>query len=110
MTRYIKSTAEAPAKIDEDLVFDSLLFFWAGSRKLSFIPKWSVWFDSFAAPRLKDTPDEVIPLREDLVKRRWSLRSPQRCGIMLRKRKGVGDRQPSRIRDTVVNKIKILLT
>ena len=33
-TVLVKSTAEAPAKIDEDLVFDSLLLFWAGSRKL----------------------------------------------------------------------------
>ena len=69
-TVLVKSTAEAPAKIDEDLVFDSLLLFWAGSRKLSFIPKWSAWFDSFAAPQLADLPDEVVPLRDDLIKRR----------------------------------------
>ena len=33
-------------------------------------PKWSAWFDSFAAPQLADLPDEVVPLRDDLIKRR----------------------------------------
>ena len=70
-TVLVKSTAEAPAKIDEDLVFDSLLLFWAGSRKLSFIPKWSAWFDSFAAPQLAASPDQEIPLRDDLIKKRY---------------------------------------
>ena len=70
-TVLVKSTAEAPAKIDEDLVFDSLLLFWAGSRKLSFIPKWSAWFDSLAAPQLAASPDQEIPLRDDLIKKRY---------------------------------------
>lgn len=70
-TVLVKSTAEAPAKIDEDLVFDSILLFWAGSRKFSFIPKWSKWFDSFNTPVLKEMESKPVPLREDLVKKRY---------------------------------------
>lgn len=66
-TVLVEATGESPSKIDENLVFDSLFFFWAGSRKLSFIPKWSRWFDSFAAPRLGDGEYPYIPLRDDLV-------------------------------------------
>lgn len=69
-TVLVEATGESPSKIDENLVFDSLLFFWAGSRKLSFIPKWSKWYDSFAAPELDHKEFEAVPLRDDLVKRR----------------------------------------
>lgn len=47
-----KSTSEAPSTISEDLVFDSLLLFWCGSRFLTFIPKYAKYFDSFYAPNL----------------------------------------------------------
>lgn len=69
-TVLVEATGESPSKIDENLVFDSLLFFWCGSRKLSYIPKWTRWFDSFAAPQLAPGEFEEIPLRDDLVKRR----------------------------------------
>ena len=36
--------------------FDSLLFFWAGSRTLTLIPRWATSFDSFAAPALPEKP------------------------------------------------------
>lgn len=72
-TVLVEATGESPSKIDENLVFDSLFFFWAGSRKLSYIPKWSKWFDSFAAPQLGDLDPEYIPLREDLIKKRRPL-------------------------------------
>lgn len=68
-TVLVEATGESSSKIDENLVFDSLFFFWAGSRKLSFIPKWSKWYDSFAAPELDHKVFEEVPLREDLVKR-----------------------------------------
>lgn len=49
---------------------DSLLFFWAGSRTLTLIPRWATSFDSFAAPELpakryaQDTRDfEPVPYR-----------------------------------------------
>lgn len=69
-TVLVEATGESPSKIDENLVFDSLFFFWCGSRKLSFIPKWSKWFDSFAAPELDNKDYELIPLRDDLISRR----------------------------------------
>lgn len=69
-TVLVEATGESPSKIDENLVFDSLFFFWAGSRKLSFIPKWSKWYDSFAAPELDYKEFEAVPLRDDLVKHR----------------------------------------
>lgn len=68
-TVLVEATGESPSKIDENLVFDSLFFFWAGSRKLSFIPKWSKWYDSFAAPELDHKVFEEVPLRDDLVRK-----------------------------------------
>lgn len=56
-----KSTAEAPAKIDEDLVFDSLLFFWCGSRKFTFIPRYTKYFDSFVCAPLRHKEFEQLP-------------------------------------------------
>lgn len=56
-----ESTSEAPSTISEDLIFDSFLLFWCGSRILTFIPKWSKYFDSFAAPKLKVVPFPQLP-------------------------------------------------
>ena len=47
------STAESPSKLDEDLEFDSFLLFWCGSRKFTYIPKYSKYFDSFVCAPLK---------------------------------------------------------
>lgn len=47
-----EASADQPSRIDENLKFDSLLFFWAGSRTLTLIPRWSESFDSFSAPAL----------------------------------------------------------
>lgn len=67
-TVLVEATGESPSKIDENLVFDSLFFFWAGSRKLTFIPKWSKWFDSFDAPALADYSPPYTPIPDDLDK------------------------------------------
>ena len=45
----------------DQLKFDSILFFWAGSRTLTFIPHWAKYFDSFAAPPLKEKEFEIVP-------------------------------------------------
>lgn len=65
-----EATSDQPSRIDENLKFDSLLFFWAGSRTLTLIPRWATSFDSFAAPELpakryaQDTRDfEPVPYR-----------------------------------------------
>lgn len=67
-TVLVEATGESPSKIDENLVFDSLFFFWAGSRKLTFIPKWAKWFDSFDAPTLGEHNPPYTPIPEDLDK------------------------------------------
>lgn len=56
-----KSSAEAPSKLDEDLVFDSLLLFWAGSRKFTFIPKYVKYFNSFVCEPLKEREFQQVP-------------------------------------------------
>ena len=58
-----KSTADSPSRLDEDLEFDSLLLFWCGSRKFTFIPKYIKYFDSFEAPRLKDREFDMVPIK-----------------------------------------------
>lgn len=69
-TVLLESTASqgGESRISEDLVYDSLFFFWAGSRKLTYIPKYTQYFDSFIAPGLPGkpfdkVPDLVIPVR-----------------------------------------------
>lgn len=57
-----EATADGPSKIDENLVFDSLLLFWCGSRKFTFIPKYAKMFDSFETTQLLEKEYEVVPL------------------------------------------------
>ncbi len=55
------------SRIVDQLKFDSILFFWAGSRTLTFIPHWTKYFDSFSAPPLKEKEFEIVPeLGEDM--------------------------------------------
>lgn len=55
------------SRIVDQLKFDSILFFWAGSRTLTFIPHWTKYFDSFSAPPLKQKDFEIVPeLGEDM--------------------------------------------
>lgn len=70
-TVLLESTAAqgGESRISEDLVYDSLFFFWAGSRKLTYIPNYTKYFDSFHAPDLRSkafdkVPDLVIPVKE----------------------------------------------
>lgn len=63
------STPEAPSRIDEDLEFDSLLLFWCGSRRLTYLPKYAPYFDSFAAPQLAEGHWEQTELPPELRKK-----------------------------------------
>lgn len=63
-----KSTAESPSKLDEDLVFDSVLLFWCGSRKLTFIPFYAKYFDSFSCDKLLEKDFPYTPMPEIPVK------------------------------------------
>lgn len=58
-----KSTADSPSRIDENLEFDSILFFWCGSRKFTYIPKYIPYFDSFNAPRLLDKEFDRVSVK-----------------------------------------------
>ena len=51
------STAEAPSNIAENLEFEPFIFFWMGTRTITFIPRWSKNFDSHI--RL-DLPDLIV--------------------------------------------------
>lgn len=53
-------TAEAPSKIADQLVFDSILYAPFGSRKFTFIPRWAKYFSSFAAADLPEQPFEIV--------------------------------------------------
>lgn len=58
---------DSESRIVDQLQFDTILLFWAGSRSLTFIPAWTKYFDSFAAPALDQKDFTYIPsLREKL--------------------------------------------
>lgn len=52
---------ESPARIDEELAFDWLLFWPFGSRILTFIPTWAPYFDSHNCPELDPAEWEPEP-------------------------------------------------
>lgn len=54
---------DGESRLTEDLKFDTLLLFWAGSRHFTFIPRYAKYFSSFAAPQLRQREFEEIPLR-----------------------------------------------
>lgn len=60
-TVLTKPIGDAPARIDEELKFDSLLFFMFGSRMITFIPRWSKYFDSHSVPDLPEKEFTLIP-------------------------------------------------
>lgn len=53
--------SNSESRIVDQLKFDSLLFFWCGSRTLTYIPHWIPYFDSFSAPPLKPKQYRMIP-------------------------------------------------
>lgn len=58
----IKPSPEAPARLDDELKFDSFLFAPFGSRHFTFIPKWSKFFNSFVTPDIPPIACEYQPL------------------------------------------------
>lgn len=56
-----EATGDSESRIVDNLKFDSIFWFWAGSRTLTFIPAWTKYFNTFSAPQLgaKDFP--VVP-------------------------------------------------
>lgn len=68
------STPEAPARLDEDLKFDLFILFPFGSRRLTFIPRYAKYFDSFVCDPLDEKEFPLIP---PIPKRRPRLRLPR---------------------------------
>lgn len=52
---------DKPARIDEELKFDSFLWWPFGSRILTYIPRWAPYFDSHNCPQLEVKDWEVQP-------------------------------------------------
>ena len=68
--------SNSESRIVDQLRFDSILLFWAGSRTLTFIPHWTPYFDSFAAPPLAEKEFDCCPLPDKLPR---SLRGKRRA-------------------------------
>ena len=64
----VEATGEhnSESRIVDQLKFDSLLWFFLGSRTLTFIPRWAPYFNSFSAPALATKVWEKEPLPDDL--------------------------------------------
>lgn len=56
-----EATGDSESRIVDNLKFDSLFWFWAGSRTLTFIPAWTKYFNTFAAPQLGSKDFPVVP-------------------------------------------------
>lgn len=63
----VKPSAEGPARLDDELKFDSFFWFWCGSRMITFIPRYAKLFDSHERLGLPDVnysynPPLKVPL------------------------------------------------
>lgn len=59
----IKPSAEGPARLDDELKFDSLFWFWCGSRMFTFIPRYAKLFNSHERLGLPEINYEyILPL------------------------------------------------
>lgn len=78
----VEATADGASRIDENLKFDSLLLFWAGSVFFTFIPHWAQYFDSFAKRDWgPEVSSEKIWIPDELYqKERWHKRYRRRQG------------------------------
>lgn len=66
-----KSEADRPSSISEDYYFESILLFWAGSRKFTYIPKYAKYFDSFACPKLQEVNFTYEEFPDKLKKKKF---------------------------------------
>lgn len=56
-----EATGDSESRIVDNLKFDSIFWFWAGSRTLTFIPAWTKYFNTFSAPQLGAKNFPVVP-------------------------------------------------
>lgn len=65
-----KATAESPSTIADELTFDSIFWFWCGSRMLTFIPKYAKYFNTYSAEKLRDYNFKYNEYKKSKKKRR----------------------------------------
>lgn len=84
---------DTPARIDEELAYDPLIWWPFGSRILTFIPSWAPYFDSHNCPVLPEkewTPEPELKLPKQLqrirkkVSRKRRSRLRNKAAILLR--------------------------
>lgn len=49
-----KATSESASTIADELSFESILWFWCGSRMITYIPKYIKYFNSYSAGKLRE--------------------------------------------------------
>lgn len=64
------STAEAPSTIAENLKFEPFIFFWLGTRTLTYIPHWAKGFNSHSRLSIPDLPEGIYSDFEPYCKKR----------------------------------------
>lgn len=63
----INNASDDGGKLDEYFEFEPFLFFWLGTRTLTYIPKWAKYFNSFEAPKLASVEyEQTVYKREEL--------------------------------------------
>lgn len=62
-----EATGDSESRIVDNLKFDSIFWFWAGSRTLTFIPAWTKYFNTFAAPQLGTKDFPVVPMPDAVL-------------------------------------------
>lgn len=84
----IEAQGDSESRVVHQLKFDSLFFFWAGSRTLTYIPKYIGLFDSYQARPLELKEYPLIPLSQFLSKSRkgkYKVKSPVGLKAILRR-------------------------
>lgn len=63
----INNASDDGGKLDEYFEFEPFLFFWLGTRTLTYIPKWAKYFNSFEAPALQEVEYIQTEYKRDVV-------------------------------------------
>lgn len=81
----VKPGPDTPARIDEELAYDGLLWWPFGSRILTFIPRWAPFFDSHNCPPLADAewiPEPELNIPKSLQKTRKKARRKTKYRVL----------------------------
>lgn len=81
----VKPGPDTPARIDEELAYDGILWWPFGSRILTFIPRWAPFFDSHNCPVLPSSewvPEPELHIPKSLQKARKKSRRKSKYRVM----------------------------